>query len=82
MRKIALDIDDLRVDTFAVTPEPRDGRGTVLAHSIASQPYAYCAGSDEACATYQFRCSGPEWPTCNPTICDCDQNGQDTVEGC
>lgn len=50
MRKLRLDLDDLAVDSFDTRPEPKEGRGTVLAHesgmvgcvNYATYEYASC----------------------------------------
>ncbi|HEX8431052.1 MAG TPA: hypothetical protein VF625_07180 [Longimicrobium sp.] len=34
MRKLALDLNDLRVDSFATAPEMKDVRGTVNGHLV------------------------------------------------
>ncbi len=53
MQKLHLDLAELHVETFAVTPSPDDDRGTVLGRSdysyeniTCSQPTVYPCGFD------------------------------------
>ena len=42
MKKLALEIDDLRVDSFGTTAEPNDARGTVAAAEATARCSANC----------------------------------------
>lgn len=53
MKKLKLDLDDLRVATFDPAPEPGDPRGTVAAHLAPTYPL--CPRSLEP--TCQLHCS-------------------------
>ena len=60
MRKLALDLDDLRVVSFATAPETRDARGTVNGHMSVPVPDSELCISD-ACLPW----------TQNPTNAHC-----------
>jgi hypothetical protein len=69
MRKLRLDLTDLRVKTFAVIPSADDGRGTVLARSAYSYENITCRNTEFDCrppSLQTFGCSeycehGPDW---------------------
>ena len=69
MRKLRLDLTDLRINTFTVTPNVGDGRGTVLARSEYSYENITCRNTEYDCrppSLQTFGCSeacehGPGW---------------------
>lgn len=74
MKKTKLDVSELRVDSFAVSPEMGRGRGTVLGWSATYTlpiPYGLCTSQNE---THDGCPSGEVLPTCHHTVCDCDQD--------
>ena len=61
MEKMCLAVDELRVQSFATSPEPSPSRGTVRAHDAATDAVE--------CPTAYF-----EWDTCWESCagsCDC-----------
>ena len=79
-----LRLDDLAVESFATTPETRDGRGTVrgLDGSFPPSPgqsYPECYSGRPTCITpntCDFSCGGTCDLSCNPTCgptCDLGQ---------
>lgn len=55
MRKLKLSLEELRVATFAVAPQPAPERGTVAAHVAATT----------TCPTFPlFECPRSAFPTC------------------
>ena len=62
MKKLALKLDDLRVDTFGTTPEATAPRGTV--HAKADTNYFDCPFSTMDSCGQSCGCSGFE--TCPP----------------
>jgi len=75
MPKIKLDPEELRVDTFSVSPEARGRDGTVLAHSATYTlpiPYSICTSATGESANNCY--TAPDVGTCNHTVCDCDQD--------
>ena len=48
MQKIRLDLADLHIETFAATPSPKDGQGTVLARGYTDAP----CWTDDPCTSH------------------------------
>jgi hypothetical protein len=75
MRKLRLDLDNITVDSFHVTPEDPDARGTVLAHSHASCPQCYPSSMSEptGCGTcaHVTVCYGTCDASCNSCVNSC-----------
>lgn len=84
MQKIKLDLAELRVDSFAVTPELTAAKGTVLARSAYTVdfPYSNCLSDPYTYTRYpNAGCPTGDYQTCNHTVCDCDQDpGPTTTE--
>ena len=84
MRKIRLDLQDLHVETLAVTPGLKGRAGTVLARSATYTlpiPYGMCTSGTSDSAQPECGETSPTDPnvgTCNHTVCDCDQDGWST----
>ena len=53
MKRLKLDMDDLRVESFASTNEPAGGRGTVRAHAKATYG---CTQGYDSCDTLYATC--------------------------
>ena len=70
MRKLALEPDELRVQSFATTASPSAARGTVRAHETETEEYA-CT---DACTMAATGCSCEA--TCGGAECD----ATDTVD--
>lgn len=72
MRKIKLELENLRVETFIVTPEPREDGGTVFAHDSetrrSERPFECTMET-----TCGVTCTGEEMRTEEFTICECEQ---------
>ena len=64
MRKVKLDPDGLRVDTFATVAAPPEPVGTVRAHDKTND-YDTCLCS----AAYDTPCCSVEQPTCGQATC-------------
>jgi len=67
MRKLRLDLDDLQVESFATTPEPRRDGGTVFGQNHCT---CYTQCTCPGCPTCDASCNG----TCGGT-CDASCNG-------
>ena len=63
MKKITLDMDALRVESFEVRPERAPRRGTVRGYATAAGTNCL-ACSDDAICTLGFRCT----PGCPPEV--------------
>lgn len=77
MKKIKLDVSNLRVDSFAVTPEMGARKGTVVGQSAYTVdfPYSMCMSDPYTETRYpNAGCPTGEFQTCNHTVCDCDQD--------
>lgn len=80
MRKLKLDLNGISVQSFHVTDEGHDGKGTVHAHSHASCPFC-----DPSSMTNPTGCGTCEHATICYVTCDASCNtcvGQDTCGGC
>lgn len=69
MKKLALDLDDLAVESFA-TLEREGTRGTVRAHCSEWGTCDSCAGScplQQTCGAVERGSCGPQ--TCNGNVC-------------
>ena len=66
MKKLKLDLEDLSVESFATTPEPRREGGTVFGQQCTCYTQCTCPG----CPTCDASCNG----TCGGT-CDASCNG-------
>jgi hypothetical protein len=66
MNKLKLDLEDLSVESFATTPEPRAEGGTVFGQQCTCYTQCTCPG----CPTCDASCNG----TCGGT-CDASCNG-------
>ncbi len=66
MKKLKLDLEDLSVESFATTPEPRAEGGTVFGQQCTCYTQCTCPG----CPTCDASCNG----TCGGT-CDASCNG-------
>ncbi|HEX6751615.1 MAG TPA: hypothetical protein VF092_30255 [Longimicrobium sp.] len=78
MRKIRLDLQDLHVDSFAVTSGLKARIGTVHARSATYTlpiPYGICTSGSEPAQCGDTTTTNSEIGTCNHTVCDCDQDG-------
>jgi hypothetical protein len=62
MKKLTLELDDLRVDSFATTPVERDG-GTVFGEQCTCWTNCTCPG----CPSCDATCGGA---SCEVTACD------------
>lgn len=71
MRKLALDLSDLRVETFEVR-EAADGRGTVQAHSEGTD-YAgpHCTRETIQCGSCEVSCNHTACPMDCQTVAPC-----------
>lgn len=72
MKKLKLDLDNLRVDSFDTTPaEGNGGRGTVFGHAESFQygctDGASCDSCAGSCGTCEASCCG----TCNTCYTNC-----------
>lgn len=68
MHKLALKLDDLRVQSFDTTPATRAGRGTVLGRESDTHDEVACGGATNASCDTCESCD-----TCDPctqTFCD------------
>ncbi len=75
MKKLKLDLEDLSVESFATTPEPRAEGGTVFGQQCTCYTQCTCPG----CPTCDASCNG----TCADS-CDfsCGDTCGDTCFGC
>lgn len=84
MKKIRLDVAELRVDSFSVTPEMAGRKGTVLGQSAYTVdfPWSMCLSDPYTETRYpNAGCPTGEYQTCNHTVCDCDQDAN-TQDDC
>ena len=81
MKKIKLDPEHLRIDTFAVTPDRRGRDGTVRAHSPGFTFQWCCSTAEPICRTNEGCYTEGPCFTENHTVCDCDQAPSE-VEDC
>jgi hypothetical protein len=70
MKKLKLDLEDLSVESFATTPEPRAEGGTVFGQQCTCYTQCTCPG----CPTCDASCNGTCGGTCGGT-CDASCNG-------
>jgi hypothetical protein len=70
MKKLKLDLEDLAVESFATTPEPRAEGGTVFGQQCTCYTQCTCPG----CPTCDASCNGTCGGTCGGT-CDASCNG-------
>lgn len=79
MRKLKLNLDGINVQSFHVTDEAHDGRGTVHAHSHASCPYC-----DPSSMTNPTGCGTCAHATICYVTCDasCDTCAGQNTCGC
>jgi len=62
MKKLKLNLEDLKVESFATTPEPRGERGTVFGQTLPTY------GTDCPCdPTHYTQCTYPQQETCQAT---------------
>jgi hypothetical protein len=78
MKKLKLDLEDLSVESFATTPEPRAEGGTVFGQQCTCYTQCTCPGCptcDASCnGTCDASCNGTCGGTCGAT-CDASCNG-------
>jgi hypothetical protein len=76
MQKIKLDVAELRVDSFAVTPEMGVRKGTVRGHlaDTIDFPYSMCMSDPES----RLGCPSNQLHTCQYTGCACEQDHDQT----
>jgi hypothetical protein len=79
MQKIRLDVAELRVDSFSVTPELAGRKGTVLGQSAYTLdfPYSMCMSDPDS----RLGCPSDQLHTCQYTGCACEQD-PDQTETC
>jgi hypothetical protein len=70
MNKLKLNLEELAVESFATTPEPRSEGGTVFGQQCTCYTQCTCPG----CPTCDASCNGTCGGTCGAT-CDASCNG-------
>jgi hypothetical protein len=65
MKKLALKLDELRVDSFGTEAPEEKGRGTVHGHSLGGTCYYTCYTCQASCGgSCQVSCAGSCWDSC------------------
>jgi hypothetical protein len=89
MKKLKLDLEDLSVESFATTPDPRRDGGTVFGQQCTCYTQCTCPGCPTCDASCNGTCGGTCEASCNGTCagtCGASCNGtcgcEFTYPGC
>ncbi|HLL47579.1 MAG TPA: hypothetical protein VK399_12765 [Longimicrobiaceae bacterium] len=85
MEKLKLDLEDLAVESFATTPEPRAEGGTVFGQQCTCYTQCTCPGCPTCDASCNGTCGGTCEASCNGTCgptCDVSCYGTCGVGTC
>jgi hypothetical protein len=90
MRKLKLDLEDLAVESFATTAEPRRESGTVFGQQCTCYTQCTCPGCPTCDASCNGTCGGTCGASCNGTCgdtCNCPTadytcNGETCNDSC
>lgn len=69
MRKLALNLEALAVESFDTSPARHSARGTVEGHSDDGYSEYYCPSISCPTQRYENTCDGTCHATCKPLIC-------------
>ena len=73
MKKLSLDLDNLHVDSFEVTPDAEPRRGTVEAHNFTDYYGITCAAPSICSGGYSDDCNGTGTDTSATAYPQCEQ---------
>jgi hypothetical protein len=82
MKKLKLDLEELSVESFSTTPEPRREGGTVFGQQCTCYTQCTCPGCPTCDASCNGTCGGTCEASCNGTCGGtCDASCIDTCAG-